>query len=445
MKPAHPTELSYGMEFYSTDFLGLGGRLKRYFEDFCVEEIDFNGQVLEIQPFANSWTETLITGEPSKYIKFIVQKKGLSTFDVVNILAASLRIPRHMVGYAGLKDKRAITTQHMTVPSRAADNLRFLRLSKIEVRNAHYVKTSLRIGDLWGNQFTIVLRDIERDSSMVYDALNSLAKQPILNYFGVQRFGVTRPQTHLVGKSMIKKDYETAIRIMIATPSSYESDELKAARKEFTETLTPTASLIELLPEDLRYEREVLAYLKNNPGDFKNALLRIPPKVQTLFVHSYQSYLFNRLISMRVHEGLSIDTPHVGDFLIQLDTTHSGRDSWLYVTSRNLEESTLLVQKDKYGIAAPVPGYATKLPPSKQTDLLLGILAEENISLKDFFNSENRHISTPGGLHLVSLRAYGLTVEDYKDALRFKFKLRKGSYATIVMREIMKNHPINRV
>ena len=423
----------------------MGGRLKRRPDDFCVGEIDTTGRILEILPFQTTHEKREITGEYSRYIRFVVQKMGLSTFDVVNIIAASLHLPRQMVGYAGLKDKRAITAQFMSVPSRAGDALQTVQLSRIAIRDPHYVRRPVQIGDLWGNQFKILLRDPDRDPTEIWHSLVSLGDSPILNYFGVQRFGVSRPQTHLVGKHLIKKDYGAAIRTIISTPGQHEPAELADARREFAESMQPTPELFANLPEDLRYERDVLSYLDTHPGQFKEAFQRIPPKVQTLFIHSYQSYLFNRLISMRIRDGMSIETPEIGDFLIQLDTSHSGRDSWLYVTEKKHDEYTMLVHNNEYGIAAPVPGFATKLPPCRQTEHLRSILAQEGVSLSDFLNRGNRYISSPGGLHLVAIRPLDYSVQYHDGILEFIFKLRKGSYATIVMREIMKNHPLNRI
>jgi tRNA pseudouridine13 synthase len=103
------------------------------------------------------------------------------------------------------------------------------------------------------------------------------------------------------------------------------------------------------------------------------------------------------------------------------------------------------VSKDEYGLAAPVPGYATKTPPSKQSELLSKILKDEQLNLLDFKNTENRSLDSPGGLHLVSMKLHKFESKCSPEGLQLCFRLRKGSYATVVMREVMKNHPINRV
>ncbi|MCF2135829.1 MAG: tRNA pseudouridine(13) synthase TruD [Candidatus Thorarchaeota archaeon] len=448
MREAHPLEQQFGIEYYSTDFDGIGGRIKQRYEDFIVEEITPEREVLHVQPWQRQSSEESLSppsGKRLRFATFVVQKIGLSTMDVATILAAELRIPHKYVSYAGLKDKRAITVQAMSVPSQSIERLLDLRLARINIRDPQYTRRSVQIGDLWGNRFTIRLRDADVDCELAHDLMQKIGATPLLNYFGVQRFGVIRPYTHLVGKALLKDDFENAVRIILTTRSEYDPAPLTEARVRLAEELIPTDEIISQFPEDLRYERVVLRQLIKTPHDYKKAFAQIPVRVQTLFVHAYQSYLFNRLISRRAAKGEPITVPEVGDFLIQLDSPHTGRDSWIFVTERTIDEYRKEVSAGHYGLAAPVPGYSTKIPPSWQTDLLLDLLKEENISLMDFRNPRSRALDSAGGLHLISIRPLDLSLDCVENDLVASFSLRKGSYATVVMREIMKNHPINRI
>ncbi|UCE09436.1 MAG: tRNA pseudouridine(13) synthase TruD [Candidatus Thorarchaeota archaeon] len=445
MKDAHPVELQYGIELYSSDFPGVGGNLKERFEDFIVEEIPPTKEILKVEDWQSAGTDRVIQGARAKHIHFTVQKMGLSTFDVAAILASSLDIARGYVGYAGLKDKRALTTQRMSVPARATSSLAKLKLSRIDIRDLTYQRHQIDIGDLWGNRFRVALRNADATCAEISNSALELSEMPLLNYFGIQRFGVTRPQTHLVGKALVKKDFQDAIRIMLTATSEFESDELTEARKKLSEEMKPSETIIDTFPRELRYERDVLVHLMKREGDYDRAFSKVPPRIQTLFVHSFQSYLFNRFISERVRSGLPADQPEQGDFLIQLDRMHSGRDSWLYVTEKKLDERKEQVQSKEFGVAGSVPGFSTKSPPSIQTDMMEKILRQEGIELQDFYNPERKRLSSPGGLHLVSIRVPELEVVCHEDRFTFDFILPKGSYATVIMREIMKNHPINRV
>ena len=446
MRESHPFEKGLGMEFYSTECDGVGGKLKTRFEDFIVEEILPNQTALRYR----DWSEvpansSHISGEHNRFVSFTLQKMGISTMTISTILASSLGLPRNLVTYAGLKDKRAITVQRMSAPSRVAHELVNLGLSNIEVRDFEYTRHPIQIGDLWGNQFTIVLRDLDAITDNVSSIIDAIRTTPILNYFGVQRFGLSRPGTHIAGKFLIKRDFENVVRTALCTPGDFESEELLSAREMLSEELAPTESIIDVFPKDLNYERAIMNELLKHPGDFKRAALKIEPRVLTLMVHAYQSYLFNRVLSERARIGMSIIEPEPGDFIIALDTPHSGRDQWLFVTESSLDERRDQVRAQEFGLALPVPGYATRIPPTRQSELLKDILDEEGISLLSFRNSELKALDSPGGLHLTAIQVPDLSASTIPDGLKVHFKLRKGSYATIVMRELMKNHPLHRI
>ena len=446
MKEGHPCEKTFGMDFYSTESIGIGGKLKTRYEDFLVEEIASDKTLIGFK----EWQETpirepIVAGKKARFATFTVQKMGISTMDTSTILASSLKLPRNLVSYAGLKDKRAVTVQQMSVPSHTINELMKLEFSRFNLRDFSYSRRPIQIGDLWGNRFTILLRELEVDSDTALSAAEAVREIPLLNYFGVQRFGLNRPNTHLAGKFLIKRDFQNAIQTMLCTESTFESEELRIARIKLAEDLKPTEEMIDIFPKDLTYERTILHELIKHPGEFERALQRVSPRILTLMVHAYQSFLFNRLLTQRVAAGLSIVRPQPGDFLIELDATHSGRDSWLFVTERSLEERIAQIEQGRYALALPVPGYATRLPPTLQTEALKSLLMDEEISLRDFRNSKMKALDSPGGLHLTAIVINDFHASHSEDGLRVAFSLRKGSYATVVLRELMKNHPINRV
>jgi len=446
MKDAHPLEKTVGMELYATDCDGVGGRLKTRYEDFLVEEITIDNEILSFKEWSNRPPgEPILEGKRSKYVSFTVQKMGLSTMDVSTIIASSLGLPRNLVSYAGLKDKRAVTVQRMTAPIRAARGLGTLELTNIEIRDIEHSRKLVQIGDLLGNRFTILLRDLEVTLDKALEVAEEVQSSPLLNYFGFQRFGIARPNTHIAGKHLIKRDFEGMIRSILCMPGEYEDQELLAARAELADNLTPTEKIINVFPKDLHYERIVMEELMKYPGEFKRAVTRIPPRILTLMVHAYQSFLFNRLLSKRVKSGMSHVIPEPGDFLIALDETHSGRDSWLYVSESTVEERRQQVTDMKYALALPSPGYATHLPPTKQSEMLKEILSDEGITFKDFRDPEMRSIDATGGFHRTSITLTDWEASKQDEGLLVKFSLSKGSYATVVLRELMKNHPINRI
>jgi len=247
LRDAHPLEKSVGMNYYSTNCDGIGGKLKTRYEDFVVEEITSDNQILAVKEWRNTpYGEPVLEGKRTKYVSFTVQKMGISTMDTSTIIASALRLPRNLVSYAGLKDKRAVTCQRMSAPVRAASGLGSLELSNIEIRDIEYSRRLVRIGDLLGNRFTILLRDLEVSLDKALEVADEVESTSLLNYFGIQRFGIARPNTHIAGKYLIKRDFEGMIRSILCYPGEYENQELLDAREELSQSLTPTEKIIEV-------------------------------------------------------------------------------------------------------------------------------------------------------------------------------------------------------
>jgi tRNA pseudouridine13 synthase len=179
VKDGHPFEKTFGMDFYSTDSIGIGGRLKTKYADFLVEEIASDKSVISYRNWAQApLIEPRVTGKKDRFVTFTVQKMGISTMDISTILASFLKLPRNLVTYAGLKDKRAVTVQQMSVPSSAIHNLVSLELSHVNLRDFSYSRRPLQIGDLWGNRFTIMMRDLEVDSETALSAAEAIRNTP---------------------------------------------------------------------------------------------------------------------------------------------------------------------------------------------------------------------------------------------------------------------------
>ncbi|MFW9918668.1 MAG: tRNA pseudouridine(13) synthase TruD [Candidatus Thorarchaeota archaeon] len=449
MNKPHPLELSIGMENYSTSFRGVGGNLKSRYEDFIVEEIDSDHQVAMASiPFDAPCVvpdplEIRGVEKKARNIHFTMQKMGIATLDAASLLAASLKISRHMVTYAGLKDKRALTAQRMAIPKFAIDKLKELSLHRIWIRDLSYSRRSINIGDLWGNKFSILLRDMDVSCEEALENIAGIQNTSMMNYFGIQRFGVSRPFTHLVGRAIIKREYEEAIDLILTESSRYEPQQVAEIRRRIKDEGI-SERLIEELPQDLRYEKLVARSLLKHPDDYQLAFSRITPRIQTLFIHAYQSYLFNRTLSLRFQQGMSLSEPMPGDFLIRLDQAHTGRDDWMYVTERNQESLLEKVKSGEYGLAGTIVGYASKMPNAPQSDLIRRVLKSEGVSLSSFRNADNQHLDSPGGLHLLAIEIPDIEGSCTSEGLRVEFKLRKGSYATVVLRELMKNSPLNR-
>ncbi len=160
---------------YLTRSPGFNGSLKDVPEDFVVEEL----------PLYEACGE-------GEHLYLFIEKRGLTTPELVKHLTRVLNIASGDIGFAGRKDKLAITRQYVSLPARYCPDPAVLNTDRITVLSAKQHKNKLRTGHLRGNRFQIVLRDVPPDSlDLALATAQELAQTGVPNYFGEQRFGTT--------------------------------------------------------------------------------------------------------------------------------------------------------------------------------------------------------------------------------------------------------------
>ena len=140
--------------------------------------------------------------ELGQYCWFVLYKENKDTMDAVNLLGKLLKIKAGIFGYAGTKDRRAVTTQRVSVYRVQAEQLQNVNgiLRNMCIGNFKYCKEPLKLGSLSGNHFLITLRNVVGDHVQIEHSLDSLKINGFLNYFGLQRFGTTSVPTHKIGQ-----------------------------------------------------------------------------------------------------------------------------------------------------------------------------------------------------------------------------------------------------
>ena len=230
---------------YVTNNPGIGGVIRDKYEDFYVEEIP----------------EHLPEGEgPNIWIW--IEKLGRTTLDVVLDISRDLHISRKRTGFAGMKDKKAITRQWICISNMESDEkLQEVLDLKDSIHNTKFLKVvrghkKLRMGQLKGNKFKILIRDlddIEKSADVANEVLKKLEVTGVPNYFGWQRFGRPRTNTHLVGEALIHNDLAEAVRIYVGNPSEDESLENQKARQAYDDG--DLEKSLELMGKGMRYEK----------------------------------------------------------------------------------------------------------------------------------------------------------------------------------------------
>lgn len=276
------------------------GCIKLFPQDFIVEEIQQDGAVISVGESANAAMES--NRLPTLYMDLV--KCNMETLEARDRIARLLNIPEQSVGYSGIKDRIAITAQQISlrgvkeVPAITEDNF-FLRFS-------HWGKGVLRPGYLKGNRFTITVRmRSEEDARAASESLDRIKTRGFWNFYYLQRFAAPRLLGHKVGKAVVTRAYEEAIRIMITEPGMREFPYFADMRREAKNLWGSWKELYErfgAFPYQFRYEREVLSHLIHHPADYLGALKEVPDHIK-LCIYSYQSYLWNRLLSELIAGG----------------------------------------------------------------------------------------------------------------------------------------------
>lgn len=371
----------FGILLYWTRTSGIGGIIKQKLEDFVVEEIP-----LEFP-------------EGETHVAFLVEKRGVSTFDAIQRIARWLRVDRRVVGYAGLKDRYAVTRQWMSVPSVDEKEVRRIDVPGLAVLETRRVGGSIHLGDLAGNRFTVVIRGVKLGmkvvEEMLHDIKNEIKQRGVPNFFGPQRFGQNRPVTHLVGRKIVKGDFDGAVHAYLSLDFEGEMNDTREVRRRLAEEKNFRDAL-EYFPRSLAYERALLRVLAEGGGAIR-ALRSLPLGLTKLFIDAYQSYIFNLSLSR---------------FLQQKETIEN--------------------------FPAPVVGYKTLLTDNEFDTIVKRVLDEEGVSEQSFFIDRLPELSQKGTLRSAMIYPE-ITFTVASGSARLTFELKKGSYATVVLREIMKS------
>ncbi|HVL48913.1 MAG TPA: tRNA pseudouridine(13) synthase TruD [Candidatus Thermoplasmatota archaeon] len=425
-------EDAVGMSRFLAATPGTGGRLRTFPEDFVVGEI----------PLAFPAP----TGE-GKYTVAAVRARNWETNRLMREIADRLKVSRQAVFFAGTKDKRAVTTQYVSVPA-PEDRVRALAIKDVEILETFRVDRAPKIGELVGNRFEIAVRDLPIAS----DDARTLAEATLAdlhgkggfpNYFGLQRFGQVRPITHVVGRLLVLGDLEGAVMAYAANPMEADPPEVREARARLQES-RDFASAARWYPEFLSFERTMIRHLAAKPGDWAGALLALPGNLLTMFVYAYQSLLFNRALSERLARGVGLAEPQEGDLLLPADA-HGvpSTERPVAVTSANLAKARLQVARGRAFVSGLVTGSDPPWSGGLQGEIERAVVEAEGIPVSAFRVAALPEAGSSGTRRALHARPAGAAVQAGSDAhgekVTLAFGLSKGCYATCLVREITKS------
>jgi tRNA pseudouridine13 synthase len=428
----HPLEQSLGISWYATPTPGIGGRLRQEPEDFVV-----------VEEAACPW------GETGPYLVLRLTKRNWEQQRLVKELARALGISHRRISWAGTKDRRAVTTQFITIHGIGPEAVERVTLPDVRLEVAGRSAHAIPLGELRGNRFSIRIRDCDPEDlaarvSEVAGAgasgsSNSDSLNPgFPNYFGIQRFGVIRPVTHLVGERILRGDIPGAVMTYLGASFPGEPEDVREAREAFARDHDVKEAL-RLFPVRLTFERAMLHHLDGHPGDDTGALRALPPRLLSMFVSAWQSFLFNTLLSRRCGAGLPLDAPAPGDRLLFAD----GKED--RVTRANLGAAALQVSRGRARIGLHVPGSGRPPAPGQDGDPAWALLGELGISGEDFAQASRLVRAAYDGMTRPVALAAGIDHEIGGTCVTLGFFLGPGQYATTVCREFMKVDPVRMI
>jgi tRNA pseudouridine13 synthase len=411
--------------FLTKSISGVGGKLRVSPQDFKVDEIPISFQKKEKAKFliakvkAVNWENNLLIRE----------------------LANRLHISRQRIGFAGTKDKRAETSQYMSFHKIKKENLEQLHISDVEISDMFYSSKPIRIGDLIGNKFSINIRNISNEASKedideISDLIKNVGGFP--NFFGVQRFGITRPVTHLVGKHLVNDNTSEAVLTYIGKPFDDENKEIYEARKYFDETHDYIWAL-KNYPNSMNYEKAILNSMVKNPEDFVSGLKQLPKRLLTMFIYAYQSYLFNKMLSERIKKDIPLNKAVEGDLVLPFRKGELDKKP-VKVNSFNIDKVNTQIANGKAFVSGILVGFDSDFADGVMGEIERKVVDKENLDPRDFIIPDIPFISSSGIrrplLSSVDDLSYDLNLDE--NVLNLSFTLKKGSYATCLLREFMK-------
>lgn len=327
---------------------------------------------------------------------FRIRKRNLSTLEAINRIARALQVNTRHFGYAGLKDKRAVTMQVLSVEGVPPEQVLEMVVPAIEVLWAKPHAHKLRIGHLRGNRFEITMRDVSSTAlPIIEEIMARLVTEGTPNRFGVQRFG-NNSDSHLIGKALVKADWETAVRYL-------------------------------LMDEETRFsklgqqmQREVAK------GSLERVIACIPHRLRKLFLSAYQAYLFNCILERRL--------PDLGRLLAgDVAVKHSNGAPFL-VENRMLEQP----RADAFEISpsGPIFGYKMQRPAGAVQVSEAELLVTEGVKPETFRKVAG--IRLPGARRPLRMPLELHQVASVEVGVQLNFTLPAGGYATVVLDELIR-------
>jgi len=328
------------------------------------------------------------SNEDGEYILYKLVKKGIDTLYAIRVISRFFKIPESNIKYIGLKDRDSTSIQYISIKKYLIDeeynsiNKLVINSRNIKLYYVGYINRKLTRKSLIGNKFSIKIGDaIHRD--IVSDILKKIIAHGLPSYYGYQRFGTKRYNTHLVGKYIVLKDYSRAVNELLY--SLYPRESINSLLARAMNKLDRVYRL--------HYERRISRLLRKKKI-LEDIIFGLKKPFLLLFIEAYLSYLFNEALNKFIE-------------------THK----WV----------------DDREICVYGPGC------SDDEELYYGILLREGLTSFSLIESL-RSLGLSGWRRRIMLKPTNPKILIRNGELWIGFSLKMGQYATIVLRELFKEN-----
>jgi tRNA pseudouridine13 synthase len=244
-------------------------KLKHKVEDFIVEEIGEKWNSKISKEFKQPGI--IIEDNPKDFLWCEMEKRDIDHFQAIKELARLLNKRTDEIGYAGTKDKRAQTSQRISIFQPNLEKIRNFNHPNIILKNFKWNKRKIKMGYLESNHFKIILRDIDKKDAIKISS-QIKKKDWFPNYFGPQRFGINENNIK-IGKLILKRNFKEAVK--------------------------------EISNDNPRQGEYMSYHLERNSEDFLEAIKKVERKNMLMYLHAVQSKIFNDILEQALDEGLN--------------------------------------------------------------------------------------------------------------------------------------------
>jgi len=411
-EPLPPTRVLAGVEGTSLS-PPIGGVIKARPDDFMVDELPL------YEP----------CGE-GEHLYLRVRKAGMAHVEVVQLLARHCGVNESAIGFAGMKDRHAVTEQTFSVHLPGKPDPEPPTHPRLSVVWAARHTNKLRRGHLAGNRFAIRVRQVDPTRApAVLRGLKTLGRIGVPDFYGEQRFGY-RFNNHRLGAMLLRGEWEPLLGELLGTTGS-AFPEHQRERREMYDRGELEAAAPKWGPADRAERAAIGALLKGRTRE--DSVRAIGHTSLSFWISALQSAIFNHVLDRRLR-GLGIDRLVEGD----LAWKHSSRACFT-VTAEELASGRLEERLQNFEISpsGPLVGPSMTTPTGEPARIEQEVMQEFGIETALF---EHRSWGAEGARRPLRVHVANGDVDSGVDEhgpyIRTVFELPRGAYATVVLREL---------